>query len=321
MPDTTGKKTWKEIGAKLARSLHMASSLSPEIQKAMNTEIGNFEDIIEDLWQNGEMHRNPTREEIPSGPAESASGAGGARMVEHYAHPAPQHGVVEQYRAFSRMLFSLKADMDAVKSVLHDLIKADETPPKEGNALIEKAKEYLKKARMLVVKAEMSDDDEDEEDVGDQIEKALRILKSAKMALLKANEDEEEDEKREDEVEKALDTVRALKRRLTKASEDYRIRIEKAAADKEAAKAAKIAADAAAKAASDAAEKAVKDAAEAAAKAAAAKGEDKGNQADKTDGATGNQDDEAAKAAKAKALADAEAAKAEAAKAANASVG
>lgn len=287
MPDTTQKSLYQQA-AEIARNLFKAQA-DPALKAAVSDELKHFDPAVQDLWQEGEMHTNPSKREIVTGPPLAASGAGAAAAVDRYSHPAPQEGLVGQYSEFGRMIASLSADMAAVKSVLYVLTKANAQEPSEGASYIENAAKLMKKARVLIVKAEMSEDEDEDEDLGEDIEKAISALKKAKGWLLKAQEDEKEDH--EEEVEKAMETLRGMRKRLAKAADEYKARVEKIAAAKAAA------ADAAAKAVSDAAAKAAADEAATKAAAEAKKADDKGNQEAAKDPKTGNQEDEAAKSA------------------------
>ncbi len=179
-----------------------------------------FEDEVEDLWS-GDMHSVPGKETIPFGPGESASGKGAEVMVDTYSHPAPQQAITGEYeklaREMGRSFAETRKAMDrlgknqaAIKEVLSFLLKAEEEEEKEEEKAHEKAKSFMKKAKLSLRKAESAEDEEEKEDGKDEMEKARINLKKAKELLFKAEEEGEDEE----EVEKSFKDHKSLSKKL-----------------------------------------------------------------------------------------------------------
>ena len=177
-----------------------------------------FEDEVEDLWS-GDMHGVPGNETIPFGPSESASGNGAEVMVNTYSNPAPQQAITGEYeklaqemgRSFSetrKALDRLGKNQTAIKEVLSFLLKAEEE--EEEEKAHEKAKSFMKKAKISLRKAESAEDEEEKEDSKDEVEKARINLKKAKELLFKAEEEGEDEE----EVEKSFKDHKSLSKKL-----------------------------------------------------------------------------------------------------------
>lgn len=299
----------KEFASLFAKTIHAmknGKAVDPQLQKALDEELANeFDRFIPDWEQPGEIDKVPTAQTIIFGPPEASSGAGAARMVTQYSSFAPQTGITELYAEFSRRMAPMRADIDAVKSDMDtikssvfSLVKAsedaaaagavtvtkakdDDDDEDEKTRMVEKARKTMRKARVLIVKAEDAEGDEDseedgeEDEVAEDMEKAARLLKSVKDDLTKAEEARKDDEDEDEDIEKArtmrkalvkrLSTVKKARTPVTKADEEEEERKKK---DEEAAKAAE---------------------------AAKAKENDRGNQADEQNAANGNQADESAK--------------------------
>lgn len=179
-----------------------------------------FEDEVEDLWS-GDMHGVPGKETIPFGPGESASGNGAEVMVNTYSNPAPQQAITGEYeklaremgRSFSetrKALDRLGKNQTAIKEVLSFLLKAEEEEEDKEEKAHEKAKSFMKKAKISLRKAESAEDDEEKEDGKDEVEKARINLKKAKELLFKAEEEGEDEE----EVEKSFKDHKSLSKKL-----------------------------------------------------------------------------------------------------------
>src|SRR4051812_37530634 len=66
-----------------------------EIGKATHAESLSAGEQIKDRWDEGQMHRAPTAEEIKVGPTQHASGGGVDKMIAHYSpNKSPQDGTV-----------------------------------------------------------------------------------------------------------------------------------------------------------------------------------------------------------------------------------
>ncbi|MHB1266987.1 MAG: hypothetical protein ACYCY2_05210 [Acidithiobacillus ferriphilus] len=296
----------KEFAAMFAKTMHAMKTkkpLDPQLQKALDEELANeFDRFIPDWEQPGEIDKVPTAQQIIFGPTEASSGAGAARMVEQYSSFADQNGITALYAEFSRRMAPMRADMDAVKSEIatiknsvFSLVKASEdaaaavTAPAakakdddededEKTRMVEKARKTMRKARVLIVKAEDaeggdSEEDGEEDEISEDMEKAARLLKGVKEDLTKAEEARKDDEDEDEEIEKARAMRKSLVKRLSAVKKSRAPAVVKTKEEEEAEEEAKKAAEAAAK----------------------AKDNDKGNQDASQNPANGNQDDAAAK--------------------------
>jgi hypothetical protein len=295
----------KEFAALFAKTIHAMKSgkpIDPQLQKSLDEEMANeFDRFIPDWEQPGEIDKVPTAQTIIFGPTEASSGAGAARMVEQYSDFAPQGGITALYAEFSRRMAPMRADMDAVKSEIatiknsvFSLVKAsedaaaavapaakakdDDEDEDEKTRMVEKARKTMRKARVLIVKAEDaeggdSEEDGEEDEISEDMEKAARLLKGVKEDLTKAEEARKDDEDEDEEIEKARTMRKALVKRLSAVKKARAPAVVKTKEEEEAEEEAKKAAEAAAK----------------------AKDNDKGNQDASQNPANGNQDDAAAK--------------------------
>ena len=287
--------------AKTMRAMKTKKPLDPQLQKALDEELANeFDRFIPDWEQPGEIDKVPTAQTIIFGPTEASSGAGAARMVEQYSSFADQGGITALYAEFSRRMAPMRADMDAVKSEIatiknsvFSLVKASEdaaaavaTPAvtkadpddeDEKTRMVEKARKTMRKARVLIVKAEDaeggdSEEDGEEDEISEDMEKAARLLKGVKEDLTKAEEARKDDEDEDEEIEKARTMRKALVKRLSAVKKARAPVVVKTKEEEEAEEEAKKAAE-----------------------AAKAKDNDKGNQEAAQNPANGNQEDAAAK--------------------------
>ena len=298
----------KEFAAMFAKTMHAMKTkkpLDPQLQKALDEELANeFDRFIPDWEQPGEIDKVPTAQQIIFGPTEASSGAGAARMVEQYSSFADQGGITALYAEFSRRMAPMRADMDAVKSEIatiknsvFSLVKAsedaaaavasattikakddDDDEEDEKTRMVEKARKTMRKARVLIVKAEDaeggdSEEDGEEDEISEDMEKAARLLKGVKDDLTKAEEARKDDEDEDEEIEKARTMRKALVKRLSAVKKARAPAVVKTEEEEKAEEEAKKAAEAAAK----------------------AKDNDKGNQDASQNPANGNQDDAAAK--------------------------
>ena len=295
-------KEFAALFAKTMRDMKTKKPLDPQLQKALDEELANeFDRFIPDWEQPGEIDKVPTAQTIIFGPTEASSGAGAARMVEQYSDFAPQGGITALYAEFSRRMAPMRADMDAVKSEMatiknsvFSLVKAsedaaaavapaakakdDDEDEDEKTRMVEKARKTMRKARVLIVKAEDaeggdSEEDGEEDEISEDMEKAARLLKGVKEDLTKAEEARKDDEDEDEEIEKARTMRKSLVKRLSAVKKSRAPAVVKTKEEEEAEEEAKKAAEAAAK----------------------AKDNDKGNQDASQNPANGNQDDAAAK--------------------------
>ncbi len=296
----------KEFASMFAKTIHAMKSgkpIDPQLQKSLDEEMANeFDRFIPDWEQPGEINKVPTAQTIIFGPTEASSGAGAARMVEQYSSFADQGGITALYAEFSRRMAPMRADMDAVKSEIatiknsvFSLVKAsedaaaavasattikakdDDEDEDEKTRMVEKARKTMRKARVLIVKAEDaegsdSEEDGEEDEISEDMEKAARLLKGVKEDLTKAEEARKDDEDEDEEIEKARAMRKSLVKRLSAVKKARAPVVVKTKEEEEAEEEAKKAAE-----------------------AAKAKDNDKGNQEAAQNPANGNQEDAAAK--------------------------
>lgn len=188
--------------------------------KAMPADVAHD---IEDLWD--DPHRVPGADEIKFGPQESASGDGASKMVKEYSSPAPQGGITSEYEKFNREMVSMRRNIDSVKSAVGAILsviksEAPKDDDEEKDTLVEKANSFVKRAGKMVtravIKGDMADTGEGDEDADEDFEKARTYLKKASALLVKAEEEDED----EDDVEKALKAIKSVRARLRKAEDE-----------------------------------------------------------------------------------------------------
>ena len=203
----------KEFAVLFAKTMHAMKNkkpLDPQLQKALDEEMANeFERFIPDWEQPGEIDKVPTAQTIIFGPTEASSGAGAARMVEQYSSFADQGGITALYAEFSRRMAPMRADMDAVKSEIATIknsvfslvkasedaaaaaatpvvAKADDDDEDEKTRMVEKARKTMRKARVLIVKAEDAEGEDSEED-GEEDEISEDMEKAARSSVAKSS--------------------------------------------------------------------------------------------------------------------------------------
>lgn len=212
----------------------LIAGLASVFKAIPSDKMEDMKDVL-DLWNtpDGE-HKNPSRAEIVTGPAERMSGDGAVKMIGEYSSPAPQQGLTAQYSEFQRMLDGWgKAFTDKLNPVLarHDtalksildvfsqIQKAQTEVPAApaADSFLGKALLKISKAKLALRKADMADDDEKEERKS-HLADASDLLKAAKRLLAKASEDMEETD--DDAAEKALTSLSSLTKAVAKAEKE-----------------------------------------------------------------------------------------------------
>jgi hypothetical protein len=301
--------------------------------------------IVQDRWHQGQGHTVPGAEKIKIGPVQEASGGGAEKMVAEYSHPAPQVHLQMEAERLAAEMGSMRGYMRSHAEAIGKLAKSQETVntvltalltkaaseeeegavPGEASSFFEwharKAGQFLRATKSVLNKAVQIKDGLDElptpeakkaakGQFRDLRKKAARLGLSALAASYAA---------KSEEADPAADTLKALHDMM---EEDHTLKADIAALhDKDREKdeekrAKKAMKKLARKAKKIAAKKAEKAAAKAAAEAGtiteggveSAKGDDKGNQADKQKPENKNQDDSAKKALDAEMLGRIEAA-------------
>lgn len=79
---------------------------------------------VDDLWTEGEFTKVPNREQINTGPSESASGSGAEKMVREYSSPAAQHGIQLMAEKLAAMLAPIAASSKATNERLRQQTEA-----------------------------------------------------------------------------------------------------------------------------------------------------------------------------------------------------
>lgn len=214
----------------------LMSSLASVFKAIPNDKLDDLKDVV-DMWNEpGGDHKNPSRAQIVTGPAQRASGDGAPKMIAEYASPAPQEGMTAQYAEFQRMMdgwgksFSekLAAQLNpvlarhdtALKGMLtvFEQLHKSQTPAAPGaDTFLGKALQKISKGKLALRKAEMSDDDEKEERKS-YLTDAKDMLKSAKRLLAKAMEDMEDTD--DEGCEKAMTSAKSLLKAVEKAEKE-----------------------------------------------------------------------------------------------------
>ena len=277
------------------------------------------EQIAEVLWDEGNIHGAPSCEAIKTGPSESSSGAGAEKMVGHYSHPAAQSGVQMDAEKFVRLLEPFMGTLKSHTGTLELLVKNAQATNTILGAIAAKAEEdeedeeesevveiNASKSKKLVEKAtkKLAKAQELKEAAGDEDDAATRksmkteakaLRKAAAQLLVKARNLAYASGTKGIEIRKSI-TAMIAESPLLKADINVVQEEEEEESDEDETK----------KAADTKTEVIASkvDTTSDPAKAAKAVTDDKGNQADKKDPATGNQDDAAAKAKEAEAKSD-----------------
>ncbi|MDE3023035.1 MAG: hypothetical protein KGI54_14500 [Pseudomonadota bacterium] len=212
------------------------------VAKTDPSAFNELEDVA-DQWSEADgEHKTITREEIKTGPSESASGDGAFKMVREYSNPAEQSQAVKLYEEISKWLEGVGATQKAQAkqiSAIAEVLVASAAPAVKSEVeetFLSKAEGRLSIAQKALRKAEMADDeDEDEkEEKAEHMEKAERALVIAAKLLAKA--EAENEDKMDDEVEekcsKAMSTLKKLKKSLAKTKATMKAEDEKEEAKK-----------------------------------------------------------------------------------------
>jgi hypothetical protein len=265
------------------------AGLASVFKSIPDDKVEDLKDVLDTWNEPGGEHKNPSRADIVTGPAERASGDGAPKMIAEYSQPAPQQGLTGQYQEFQRMLdgwgksfvqhlnSTMAPRMDRHEKAISGLVafvsglqkahadaeaavKSAAAGPSE-DTFLGKSLLKLTKAHAALRKADLADEDEKEERKS-HLAQAADLLKSAKRLLAKATEEMEETGD-EEGCEKAMAKLRSLTKAVAKAEEEDKEREDaaekarqttvKAEEDKkrEEEEAAKAKADAAAKALTD----------------------------------------------------------------------
>lgn len=165
---------------------------------------------IDDIWEEGELHRPAERREINVGPSQASRGSNAEKMNREYSDNTAQRGLAAEVDSLKTMYGGMTASMKSISDALGaqataisalaaakaaELTKADEMDDEAeycdksasaAKSLLEKAQRKLEKAATLKAEAEdMEDEDKDEEAKSARI-KAKQFRKSAAQILAKA---------------------------------------------------------------------------------------------------------------------------------------
>jgi hypothetical protein len=194
-----------------------------------NEKLADIADALDQWNEPDGQHKNPSRAQIVTGPAERASGDGAVKMVGEYSRVVPQQGLTGQYGEFQAMLDSwaksftgqlnpiLAKHDQAIGAIVGMFSHMQKAAPAE-DTFIGKALVKLAKAKVALRKADLADEGEADER-SRQIAVATELLAAAKRLLAKASEDED-DPVDDDEIEKALSTLRALTKAVAGAKDE-----------------------------------------------------------------------------------------------------
>lgn len=296
----TEKSTDKTIGQRIVEFFNLAKENPGAVatfldeQDALRKATPHADGVLEDVkdgYRAGHKHAVPTKEEIKTGPTFGARGGSPEAMNTEYSRNAAQMGVQEVAERFGdmigKMTATVKAGFDAQNAKFDTLTELLTKKAKDGEE-------------------EEEDDEEEESEVVEINEKsAVKLIATAKKLLAKADElMEQSDEATDVATEKSLlKQAKALRKKAGRIlgrarSKAYACGVK----GKELRKSIRIIAKKAdINVVQEEEEEEEEDEESEKSKTAkvvpTAKGEDKGNQADKKDEETGNQDDSAKKAA------------------------
>lgn len=294
-----------------------------EIGKSTHAETLTGGEQVKDRWDAGQMHKSPTAEEIKVGPTQHSSGGGAEKMIREYSNPAPQDGTntvperlaaeLHHFSGYARALGtgfdSLRKGQEALTNVVTAMLTkqagdAESVEPNEASQFAaifaSKAEQSLRAAKSVLKKTRELRDGLDEvsgadrkalkSQIRDLRKRAARLSLDALAATYAAKS---EDADPAADVRKSLHDLMeddaALKADMSAMHDKDKDKDEEKKTKKAIKRAAK-------KAAEKAAKKAAKRAAAEPPKTETTKADDKGNQADKQDPETKNQDDAAKKA-------------------------
>lgn len=145
-----------------------------QLAKAVSQQLRPGEEIAS-LWDEGEFHKAPTKEQIKTGPAQHASGSGAEKMIAEYSNPAPQDGTVMtpmrvaeelgQMRGYMKsqgdMINSLGKSVNGLTTAMTSYLASVAQPDSVGDHEVKafsaryaaKAEQALRGARKLISKA------------------------------------------------------------------------------------------------------------------------------------------------------------------------
>jgi len=144
---------------------------------------------IPDRWMAGHMHAVPTAEQIKVGPSQSASGGGAEHMVSQYSNDAPQKGLTLEAERLAAVLHQLQAQQKSLTLLIDGHNGLCETVVK-SNELLSTLQDQNRRITLvcagLIKKAE--DEEEKEDDKKEDKEESMRerFGKAAAKALKKA---------------------------------------------------------------------------------------------------------------------------------------
>jgi hypothetical protein len=162
---------------------------------------------VKDRWENGNMHKNPAKEELKFGPSESASGSGAEKMVDHYSHPAKQEGIQLMAEKLGEMFAPMTAHMKAIAegqtAILAALAPAAKAKKAEGKdedeekevvevnedkckSLLLRAGDLIRKARRMASTAQDFEDDGETAKAKELSVKSRKLRREAGVLLGKA---------------------------------------------------------------------------------------------------------------------------------------
>ena len=205
----------------------------PEISKALKdlkaTDLSDAQ-LVRALWQNGELMRPATKEEVKTGPEQATSGNGAERMIRDYSSPAAQMGIQLMAEEFGRALAPMSASMKAISQGMAILLENQgKLPTQLTEALVAaEAAAKAKKAKKAEGEDEEDEEDEESEVVEINASKAQRCLRKAKQLLrkidiAKAEMEEAEEDDDKDAKKAARKAIKSLELALSHVLGDARM--------------------------------------------------------------------------------------------------
>ena len=201
----SAKKLLEAIGVLKSADPRDVAAISADLlleKAAQSFAPGEGAEYVRDRWQEGEMHKNPSKEEIKTGPSQESSGGGAEKMIREYSDYAPQHGIQLTAEKFEHIMAPLNSSMKSLaasQKLIVDSLTAMNTTLTAKSALLSKA---AKKAD-----DEEEEDEEDEEEESEVVEinasrakslidkakKLHRSIKAQKAKMNGADDTEKED--------------------------------------------------------------------------------------------------------------------------------
>lgn len=146
--------------------------------------------MVESLWEEGQLHRVPGADTLKVGPVQESSGAGAEKMIREYSNPAPQMGIQVQaeelaahLHAFHGAMKSIAGKHDALVDVVTKSSEQIQNLTTVAAAILAKAEEHEKEEEK---KREEEHDEHHMDKAATYFKKARQLLKKSKAIKVEA---------------------------------------------------------------------------------------------------------------------------------------